>query len=155
MNRDCGGRVLTIGVLVGLLLPLLGPARATRAEDPPRPISIVALLSTPERFDQKPVQTIGFWLWEFEESALYLSAELGRERVVTNAVWLDLAENSIDPAALAKLKTEAGKRNGIYVLVQGTFDASGRGHQGRSTPGSIVSVVRLDPWPPPLPLPPP
>lgn len=153
MNRDCGGRLLRIGVLVGLLMALLGPARTTLAEEPHPPISIVALLATPERFDQKPVQTIGFWVWEFEESALYLSAELGRERVGTNAVWLDLAENSVDPAALAKLKSEAERRSGIYVLVQGTFDASGRGHQGRSTAGSIVSVVRLDPWPPPLPAP--
>ncbi len=77
------------------------------------------------------------------------------DKIEAFLVQIKALKNSIDPAALAKLKTEAGKRNGIYVLVQGTFDASGRGHQGRSTPGSIVSVVRLDPWPPPLPLPPP
>lgn len=134
--------------LLASLVAALTPSRAEPdppAVTPPVQASMVALLASPERFHQKRVVTIGFFRRAFEESCLYSSEEAARNQIYLECIWLELSGTSLEPARVAD---EATLAHGVYVIVDGTFVMSVRGHMGRSSVGGINEVGRLDPWPP-------
>lgn len=102
-----------------------------------RIVPLVRLIAVPDGYDGVSVITVGVARFEREESALYMSKEQAESAVRSSAIWLDL--DGIEESGLDHL-------NGSYVLVEGTFDAKGRGHSGASAVGTIKQIKRITPW---------
>jgi len=101
--------------------------------------SIINLLASPESYDGKRIQVIGYARIRFEGNALFLSEESAKHEVVENSVWLDFSGWPGDRQALAK-------RGNRYAIVIGTFSQSETGHLGGWF-GGITAIERFDPWP--------
>ena len=104
--------------------------------------SLVDLIARPEAFDGKRVRVMGFVNFEFEGNGLYLSREDWQQGIDRNGVWIDppLGFDS-DSGPVRAVPNQR------YVIVEGTFRATHRGHMGMWS-GAIEQVTRLNPWPP-------
>jgi hypothetical protein len=98
-------------------------------------VSLVQLISNPAAWEGKPVGVVGFLNLEFEGTALYLHREDWKQGLTANAVWVDV------PVTLAPCSK---KMNGRYAAIQGTFNASQRGHMGLFS-GSLTNILTCDP----------
>lgn len=96
-------------------------------------VSLYELITRPEAFHGKRVRVIGFAHFEFEGDALYAHREDWERGLLKNGVWL------VPP------KSGADSLNNHYILVEGRFSATSRGHFGLWS-GSLDSVTRYDVW---------
>lgn len=115
-----------------LYVGLLGLANA----DEPKDVSMIQLIADPQRFDGQAIRIIGFLRLEFEGNAVYLHREDFEKSILQNGIWIDLTES--------QLQSSSNLNNG-YVLVEGTFSSSEKGHLGL-WPGSLRQVSRLSNW---------
>lgn len=83
--------------------------------------SLIELIATPQKFDGKIVRFHGVLNIGFESNAMYLSKDHWENTVTSCGIWLHI------PPELA---AERKWGNGKYFLIEGTFDASDRGHMG-------------------------
>ena len=95
-------------------------------------VTIVHLISNPELYDKKEVIVRGYFVYDEEQSNLYLDSEKARHGLSEYSLSLDLSE--IETQLLSQ-------RAGDYVLIQGVFNQSDRG-LGVPTAGT-VAVTRL------------
>ena len=100
-------------------------------------VSMVQLLSTPEKYDGNLVRVIGVGNLEFEGNYLSLSKE-DHKYGAGNSVWIELGEKAIS-------YDEAKEYNGKYVIVEGLFDKDDRGHFDMFC-GSIKNISRYQLW---------
>ena len=100
-------------------------------------VSMVQLLSIPEKYDGKLVRVIGVGNLEFEGNYLSLSKE-DHKYGAGNSVWIELGEKAIS-------YDEAKEYNGKYVIVEGFFDKDDRGHFDMFC-GSIKNISRYQLW---------
>lgn len=128
--------VCAVAITLGATLRRPAEARDAGAEA----VSLMALIVTPERFDNRKVRVIGAMRLAFEGDALYLHREDMELHIPTNAVWLSFGPDgpTADQRALS----------GGYVGVEGVFSSRFKGHWGRYA-GSIKEVARIEKWPPP------
>jgi hypothetical protein len=103
-------------------------------------VSLVRSMATPEKYDGKAVQVVGFLRLEFEGNGLYLHQEDYEHGITKNAVWVDRN---------AKINDRADALNMHYVMLGGTFDASDNGHMGLFS-GSLKDIRSATPWRPRL-----
>ena len=101
-------------------------------------VSIMRLIAAPERFAGKLVCVIGFLNIAFEGNAIYLHEEDFRRSLYMNSLFVHA-----DDTMMTQLK----KLSGHYVLIQGIFDPSQKGHMGLSS-GGITKISRADAWNP-------
>lgn len=102
----------------------------------PKDVSMVQLIADPKRFDGQTVRVIGYLNLEFEGNAVYLHREDFERSILQNGIWIELTE--------AQQKSSTKFNNG-YVLVEGTFSASEKGHLD-IWPGSLQRVSRVSNW---------
>lgn len=102
----------------------------------PKDVSMVQLIADPKRFDGETVRVIGYLHLEFEGNAVYLHREDFERSIPQNGIWIELTE--------AQQKSSTKLNNG-YVLVEGTFSASEKGHLD-IWPGSLQRVSRVSNW---------
>ena len=102
--------------------------------------SLLDLIVRPELYDGRTIRTIGFVHFEFEGNHLYVSQADWLHRIAANSVWIDPP-----PGFESDSGASRGRPNDRYVIVEGRFSASHRGHLGMSA-GAIEKVSRLDPW---------
>jgi len=95
-------------------------------------VSLYELLANPATFHAKRVRVIGFAHFEFEGNGLYAHREDWERGVTRNGLWLS------PPSGSDSLSNH-------YVLVEGRFDATSRGHMGMWS-GTLDSVTRLQRW---------
>lgn len=100
-------------------------------------VSMVQLLSMPERYDGKLVRVIGVGNLEFEGNYLSISKE-DYKYAAGNSVWIELGDKAIS-------YDEAKEYNGKYVIVEGFFDKDDRGHFDMFC-GSIKNISRYQLW---------
>lgn len=100
-------------------------------------VSILQLIATPEKFDGKVVQVVGFLRLEFEGNILYLHEEDYKRGITKNGLWV---------TRNAKINEKADQLNIHYVILIGTFDAGHKGHMS-ATSGTIINIIAADPWP--------
>ena len=81
-------------------------------------VSLIQLISNPEKYDGKPARLIGFLRLEFEGNALYLHRE-DYEQSLPNGIWVDV------PKDLSK--DENRLLNNQYVICEGIFHAADLG----------------------------
>ena len=96
-------------------------------------VSIVRLLSDPDRFDGKRVALVGFVHLEFEGNAIYLHKEDLTHRIMKNALWVSFADG-YKPA-------DCQDR---YVLIEGIFSAGDTGHMALFS-GAVKEIDRCIP----------
>lgn len=97
--------------------------------------SIIELIARPEVYDGKRVRLIGFANLEFEGNSLYLGREDYLQMISRNGLWLDVGDS------VAK---QFAKELPGYVIVEGEFSSSDRGHFGMWS-GAIKNVSRFQP----------
>ena len=102
----------------------------------PKDVSMVQLIADPKRFDGQTVRVIGYLHLEFEGNAVYLHREDFERSILQNGIWIELTELQ---------QKSSTKFNNGYVLVEGTFSASEKGHLD-IWPGSLQRVSRLSNW---------
>ena len=100
-------------------------------------VSIIQLISSPERYAKKPVRVVGYLNIEFEGNALDLHEEDFAHGLSQNGLWIDAK-----PEIIVVLK----KLSGRYVLIEGVFDATNRGHMSMRS-GAVSDVYRATEWP--------
>lgn len=88
------------------------------------PISMVALLATPEKYHLQKIWVMGVGNIEFEGNALFLDKASWENNISGNSIWLDIDRNS------AVNLSSALALNGQYVLIEGVFDMDMTGHFG-------------------------
>jgi hypothetical protein len=98
--------------------------------------SLIRLIATPEKYDGKTIQVVGYLHLEFEGNALYLHKEDYENNLDNNAFWVSFSENI--------KKRDLKKYNDIYVIIIGTFRMNDKGHLGLFG-GTLDNIVRLDP----------
>jgi hypothetical protein len=120
----------------GSVLPAMGALEGSfdRLEEM-REVTMTQLLANPRQFDGMPVRLIAFLNVEFEGNALYLHREDFEKGLRTNAVWISLANQQVNAAK---------KVSGGYVIVDGIFIATDRGHKGMYS-GAVRDITRLSP----------
>jgi hypothetical protein len=101
-------------------------------------VSLIRLIATPESYDGRVVQVVGFLRLEFEGNALYIHEEDYKNGITKNAVWV---------VRNAKVNDRAEALNMHYVMLLGTFDAGRHGHMNLFG-GSITDIKSVIPWPP-------
>jgi hypothetical protein len=100
------------------------------------PVSLVSLLSLPERYDGRKVRVSGFVTLAFEGDGLHLDRSAYEAGLRRNALWLRR------PRWLTS--SDMRRLNRRYGEVAGTFDASLHGHMGLYT-GTLTLVQRIRP----------
>jgi hypothetical protein len=100
-------------------------------------VSIIQLISNPEKFDGKYVRLIGFVRVAFEGDAIYLHEDDYKYGLTKNGLWLNLTKDIYEK--------EGQKFDRKYVLVEGTFSAKNRGHMGLFS-GGIDNIKRFEVW---------
>lgn len=100
-------------------------------------ISLIRLISTPEKYHGQPIQVVGFLNLEFEGNAINLHQEDYEHRISRNEFWVDFSD---------KLRSnDLSKFNKRFVLIEGTFDMNSRGHMGLYG-GTIKNITRIIEW---------
>ena len=125
-------------VAVGLLLAgaaaacILGTAApgAPAASQPAalEHVSIVDLLARPDAYDGKPVRVEGYLHDKFEDHGLYMTKEHADYLMGKYGVWVSFRQKSV--ALQPEGKTKTSDFDCKYVLLEGVFNKSGKGHMG-------------------------
>ena len=101
-------------------------------------ISLINLIATPEKYDGKLVQVIGYLTLEFEGKAIYLHKEDYVRGISDNGFWVDFSKEILD-------KKDIMNYNKKYVIIVGTFDMKSLGHMGMFG-RTLKNITRLDFW---------
>jgi len=102
--------------------------------------SLVELITRPEIYDGRRVRVVGWMNLAIGDSALYLSQNDWENGLTRSAVWIDPPPNF-----LIDRGPTGPQPNRRYVIVEGTFKATRRGHLDRYS-GALEAVTRLDQW---------
>jgi len=119
--------------LVGIISTLLvAPIMAQE----PTGVTLVQLIANPEKFDGRLIRVIGFLRREFEGDVLYLHREDYENAILGNGIWVN-----VTPA----ITKQSAMLNMHYVLLEGVFSSSNRGHMGMWS-GAIKQIRRAELW---------
>lgn len=99
------------------------------------PVSLLALITNPTKYDGKVVQVEGVFGFYFSESQLFASLEWYKHNILGNSVTLQL---QVKGKEIDKLASWTGR----YVVVTGIFDAKTHGPFGMPH-GTIKDVSSL------------
>jgi hypothetical protein len=97
-------------------------------------VSLIHVIQNPEQYAEKPIRVVGVASIKFEVTGLYISEEDMRNAVTKNGLWIEVPNNDANR-----------KLNGKYVIVEGVFDPTRKGHLGMWS-GTIKDVSRFDLW---------
>jgi hypothetical protein len=107
-------------------------------------VSIIQLISTPEKYEGSVVAVTGYIHLEFEGNGIYLHKDDYQYGLNKNGLWIDLYE--------CGSPREEEFTDG-YAYVVGRFTSADRGHLD-SWSGALQEIKSCQSWPP-LPPPPP
>jgi hypothetical protein len=105
----------------------------------PENVSLIQLISAPERFDGKFIRVVGYVRVEFEGNAIYFHQEDYAQFIPANGLWLD------SPPCFKGAKHDEPFTSG-YALVVGTFIAN-RPHELSIWSGRISHISLCTPYP--------
>jgi|CXWL01.1.fsa_nt_gi hypothetical protein len=136
-HMPISSRVSNVALDISLALLLCSwSATLWAAQQRPEMVSMLQLIATPEKFDGKLVQVVGYLRIDFEENALYFHKEDYEHLIVNNGVWLHLGKEVCQKPVDLNLK---------YVKVVGRFDAEHGGHMDLYS-GSISNITECSSW---------
>lgn len=99
-------------------------------------VSIIQLISNPEKYDGKFIDVTGFIKIEFEGTALYLHQEDYKNHIFNNSIWLNISKDKI-----YEFEKECSEK---YGSITGTFKAELKGHFGAFS-GTITNIKGIYP----------
>ena len=122
---------------------LLLAAASAFGQDRPRPVSLIQLLSTPEKFDGKIVTVTGFLAMSphpefFGQQPILYVHQVDAENV--------LVANSVLVVASEQMRRDREKLDGMYVTLTGLFRAIRADSQDSYASGTIANVRACTPW---------
>lgn len=123
---------LIVSVCILLTALLAVPINAEKPVD----ITLVQLIANPEKFDGKLIRVIGFLRLEFEGNVLYLHREDYENAILGDGIWVDVTP---------EITKQSKALNMNYVLLEGVFSSSDRGHMGMWS-GAIKKIRRAELW---------
>ncbi len=100
-------------------------------------VSLIQLISNPEKYHKKPIQVMGYLHLEFEGNAIYVNELDYKHSLDKNGFWVSFKNK--------ELMLKAMKLNDKYVLIEGVFDAENFGHMGMWS-GEVKNITRIDAW---------
>ncbi|GHS96382.1 hypothetical protein FACS189421_01380 [Bacteroidia bacterium] len=100
--------------------------------------SLIQLIATPEKYDGKMIQIIGYLHLEFEGNAIYLHKEDFENSITENGFWVNFSEKVTQRANIMDYSDR-------YVIIIGTFKMNDKGHLDLFG-GTIDDIVRLGSW---------
>ncbi|MEE1198014.1 MAG: hypothetical protein U0K54_02580 [Acutalibacteraceae bacterium] len=100
-------------------------------------VTMLQLLTSPEKYDGKLIRVIGIGNIEFEGNCISPSID-DFNHYTGNSIWIELDEEKTP-------YNEAWQHNGRYVIVEGIFDKDDCGHMGMFR-GSIKNISRYELW---------
>lgn len=130
------GVLLASAFIAVVVFGTLSQNQVGAVADAPDHVSMIQLISTPERYQGKLVRLVAYLHLEFEGNGLYLHREDYVNGLTKNGIWIDIAGT----AARSDEKLQDH-----YVIAEGSFDGSSRGHFGMYA-GTLKNVRRLQPW---------
>ena len=116
---------------------LVGGVALIQRGQGPAQISLVQLISNPEKFDGREVMLEGFLRLEFEGNALYIHQEDDSHNLTKSAIWVN---------ATPEMLKNRDRLDGHYVLLVGTFNSKQFGHM-RLFAGELDQIKRAEIWP--------
>ena len=124
-------------IIAGILLLALSLTAARRSEHLKlQSVSLIQLLSTPEKYHGKYVSVEGFYHREFESSGLYICREHAVYSLLQSAIWVGGARkggtNRIEDVNDAYIQV-----NGVFYHIPG-----GGGHSAMGT-GELQEITLL------------
>ena len=125
MTRKILFVLITIGVCISFFR-----ANAVEVNN----VSIINLISTPDKYEGKFVRIFGFVKLEFEGTGIYLTEADLKNYLGKNGLWLEGVNSD-----------QWGQYNGSLCLVEGIFDSKNTGHMGAWS-GAIKNVSRIKVW---------
>ena len=102
----------------------------------PTSVTLVQLIANPEKFDGKLIRVIGFLRLEFEGDVLFLHREDYENALLGDGIWVDTTPEVMKQKAALNMN---------YVLLEGIFSSSDRGHMGMWS-GTIKQIRRAQLW---------
>jgi hypothetical protein len=107
-------------------------------------VSFINLISTPERFHQREIVLTGYAVIAFEGTALGFTKDAG----AAESLWLVYDDAAIKTNAdvdreRRKFREWQKKYNRRWVMVEGVFDMTIKGHGGMY-PGGIRSITQIE-----------
>ena len=124
---------LRFSVFLGVLI-VAHPDKLAQADNL---VGLIKLIATPEKYDGKNVEAIGFLKLEYEGDKLYLHEEDYKHGITENAIWLGVTK---------KQRQDLENSNMHYALVAGTFKA-GNNQMSGHTNGTIIHITVARIWP--------
>jgi hypothetical protein len=116
---------------------------AAPGQDRPKPVSLIQLISVPEKFDGKLVTLSGFLVLgerpEFfgQQPVLYVHQEDAKNLLVANSVWV---------VPSTQMRRDQEKLNLMYVTLTGVFHAAHGGDHEAYEGGTIAQIQACVPW---------
>lgn len=122
-------------ICVSTLVISMASCDQNRDRYEPRTVSLIQLIATPEAFHGQIVTVAGVIRLDFEGTALYYSKADSTWGLAMNSIWLRLEREQIE---------NYKNLEGQYVLLEGRFNHSDRGHFGLF-PGAIDEISGIMP----------
>jgi hypothetical protein len=89
-------------------------------------VSLIQLISTPDKFNEKKVSVRGFFHWKEEDGRLYLNKEDGDYLRLVNSISISFADTvrkGISPRSRGRIAVRPIREfDGRWVIIVGTFD---------------------------------
>jgi hypothetical protein len=124
-------------LILSFLLIFLSFPVHSQCEDQRGLVTLLQVLSNPQKYHGQELQLIGFLHIEFEGDGLYLHKEDFDHGIVGNMIWVHVTE---------EMNKKKDKLNDRYVIIRGVFDANDHGHMGLFS-GALKKITRCDAWP--------
>jgi hypothetical protein len=89
----------------------------------PRNVSLISLIASAEKYDQKCVWVSGYMHAQFEDSRLYLSKEHADRLFTENSIWIDGNNYPVFDSSVGKIVRESEiDLNAKWLSVRGVFN---------------------------------
>lgn len=98
--------------------------------------SLIRLISNPDKFNGKLIRVEGFLTIAFEGTVMYFHKEDYDHGLYENGIWIEISKEDIVSDKFSSL-------NKKYVLLEGTFNSSNKGHFGKYS-GAIEKITRAE-----------
>jgi hypothetical protein len=147
MHRTVSSKMVSLSIGLMLLTAYAGAAMGAPKHPKPINVGMIALLASPQRYNGKVIQTIGFLHISPhpEDDSLWLHEEDGQFSLYKNSFALVLSHDQ---------RKQFMPLNHTYVAIEGTLHSKGAEGTDMNS-GTIVHITALGSWSPYLPSAPP
>lgn len=106
-------------------------------------VSLINLIATPERFEQRKVAVSGWLSLELENMSLCIADRVPSRK---ECLWIEFEHQNQSREEFEKQLNQWKQHDKRLVMVHGTFDKSNKGHFGAWS-GALDKIIRISPIP--------